>query len=292
MRRPRPGPRRCAQRILAGDGIYQPRTKSFRRSSDSRTDSGWCAAARWQEKLVELARPECRGRRRRWLPRSGPRRKSRHARVEAEMLGRHPQVEQSRPTTDQQRSPAASATCSGGRGSAYSSIRGVHPEPPRLAVMDRRRRHRRLEKLAPDGLVEEHALTLPCHMGAHGRPSASQPVPPHSKPAPKVRIAAGPKVPTVRGHPPGPWASTAPTMGAWLRPQTPRPDFTAVVELARLAPSVHEHPAVALPRRGRCAHLERRPGQEAAALDPDARQQTISCGAALLSPSRAAAARL
>ena len=136
-------------------------------------------------------------------------------------------------------------------------------------------------KLAPDGLVEEHALTLPCHMGAHGRPSASQPVPPHSKPAPKVRIAAGPKVPTAGDIRLARRASTAPTMGAWLRHPNTAPDFTAVVELARLAPSVHNTQPWLFHAVGDVLTLSGDPARRLPALDPDARQQTISCGAAL-----------
>jgi hypothetical protein len=58
-------------------------------------------------------------------------------------------------------------------------------------------------------------------------------------------------------------------------------DFTAVVELARLAPSVHNTQPWLFRVAGDVLTLSRDPARRLHALDPDARQQTISCGAAL-----------
>jgi hypothetical protein len=59
------------------------------------------------------------------------------------------------------------------------------------------------------------------------------------------------------------------------------PDFAAVVELARLAPSVHNTQPWLFHAAGDMLTLSRDSARQLAALDPDARQQTISCGAAL-----------
>lgn len=63
--------------------------------------------------------------------------------------------------------------------------------------------------------------------------------------------------------------------------RTTHPDFTAVVELARLAPSVHNTQPWLFHAAGDVLTLSRDPSRRLPALDPDARQQTISCGAAL-----------
>jgi hypothetical protein len=61
----------------------------------------------------------------------------------------------------------------------------------------------------------------------------------------------------------------------------PQPDLTAVVELARLAPSVHNTQPWLFHAAGDVLTLSGDSARKLAVLDPDARQQTISCGAAL-----------
>ncbi len=63
--------------------------------------------------------------------------------------------------------------------------------------------------------------------------------------------------------------------------QDAQPDFTAVVELARLAPSVHNTQPWLFHATGKQLTLSRDSARSLPVLDPDARQQTISCGAAL-----------
>jgi hypothetical protein len=62
---------------------------------------------------------------------------------------------------------------------------------------------------------------------------------------------------------------------------TPHPDLAAVVELARLAPSVHNTQPWRFEADGDMLSLFGDETRRLRVLDPDARQQTISCGAAL-----------
>jgi hypothetical protein len=59
------------------------------------------------------------------------------------------------------------------------------------------------------------------------------------------------------------------------------PDFAAVVELARLAPSVHNTQPWRFSADGDVLSLRADESRRLQVLDPEARQQTISCGAAL-----------
>lgn len=62
---------------------------------------------------------------------------------------------------------------------------------------------------------------------------------------------------------------------------TPQPDFTAVVDLARHAPSVHNSQPWLFHADDGSLSLSRDPQRQLAALDPSGRQQVVSCGAAL-----------
>jgi hypothetical protein len=62
---------------------------------------------------------------------------------------------------------------------------------------------------------------------------------------------------------------------------TTHPDFTAVVELARHAPSVHNTQPWAFSAKGDTLTLRGDDSRRLRVLDPEARQQTLSCGAAL-----------
>jgi nitroreductase len=62
---------------------------------------------------------------------------------------------------------------------------------------------------------------------------------------------------------------------------TTQPDFTSAVELARLAPSVHNTQPWHFRVEGETLVLSRDPQRRLAAVDPTGRQQVISCGAAL-----------
>jgi hypothetical protein len=61
----------------------------------------------------------------------------------------------------------------------------------------------------------------------------------------------------------------------------PNPDFAAVVELARHAPSVHNTQPWSFAAEGDALTLRGDDTRRLRVLDPDARQQTVSCGAAL-----------
>jgi nitroreductase len=62
---------------------------------------------------------------------------------------------------------------------------------------------------------------------------------------------------------------------------TTQPDLAAAVDLARLAPSVHNTQPWRFQVDGDALTLSRDPGRRLEALDPSGRQQVISCGAAL-----------
>ena len=62
---------------------------------------------------------------------------------------------------------------------------------------------------------------------------------------------------------------------------SPRPDHAAVVELARHAPSVHNTQPWHFEDDHGVLTLRRDETRRLPVLDPDARQQTLSCGAAL-----------
>ena len=62
---------------------------------------------------------------------------------------------------------------------------------------------------------------------------------------------------------------------------TTHPTLTAVVELARLAPSVHNTQPWQFSADGDVLTLRRDESRRLGALDPDGRQQTISCGTAV-----------
>lgn len=62
---------------------------------------------------------------------------------------------------------------------------------------------------------------------------------------------------------------------------TPQPDFAAVVDLARQAPSVHNTQPWLFHAEADHLTLSRDPARRLAALDPSGRQQVVSCGAAL-----------
>jgi hypothetical protein len=62
---------------------------------------------------------------------------------------------------------------------------------------------------------------------------------------------------------------------------SPAPDFAAVVELARHAPSVHNTQPWSFHADGAVLSVTGDDTRRLRVLDPDARQQTISCGAAL-----------
>jgi nitroreductase len=62
---------------------------------------------------------------------------------------------------------------------------------------------------------------------------------------------------------------------------TTQPDFTSAVELARLAPSVHNTQPWHFRVEGETLVLSRDPQRRLASVDPTGRQQVISCGAAL-----------
>jgi nitroreductase len=62
---------------------------------------------------------------------------------------------------------------------------------------------------------------------------------------------------------------------------TTQPDFTSAVELARLAPSVHNTQPWHFRVEGETLVLSQDPHRRLAAVDPTGRQQVISCGAAL-----------
>jgi hypothetical protein len=62
---------------------------------------------------------------------------------------------------------------------------------------------------------------------------------------------------------------------------TTQPDFTSAVELARLAPSVHNTQHWHFRVEGETLVLSRDPPRRLASVDPTGRQQVISCGAAL-----------
>jgi hypothetical protein len=62
---------------------------------------------------------------------------------------------------------------------------------------------------------------------------------------------------------------------------TKKPDFTSAVELARLAPSVHNTQPWRFRVDGDSLVLSRDPQRRLATVDPTGRQQVISCGAAL-----------
>jgi nitroreductase len=62
---------------------------------------------------------------------------------------------------------------------------------------------------------------------------------------------------------------------------TTQPDFTSAVELARLAPSIHNTQPWHFLVEGDTLVLSRDPQRRLASVDPTGRQQVISCGAAL-----------
>lgn len=62
---------------------------------------------------------------------------------------------------------------------------------------------------------------------------------------------------------------------------TPQPDFTAVVDLVRRAPSVHNTQPWHLHVADGVLELRRDPDRQLTVLDPSGRQQVVSCGAAL-----------
>jgi nitroreductase len=62
---------------------------------------------------------------------------------------------------------------------------------------------------------------------------------------------------------------------------TTQPDFTSAVELARLAPSIHNTQPWHFRVEGDTLVLSRDPQRRLASVDPTGRQQVISCGAAL-----------
>jgi nitroreductase len=62
---------------------------------------------------------------------------------------------------------------------------------------------------------------------------------------------------------------------------TTQPDFTSAVELARLAPSIHNTQPWHFRVEGETLVLSRDPQRRLASVDPTGRQQVISCGAAL-----------